>query len=61
LIALRPSEPRDHARLLQVIGDRLEDRRVDDLPVLLRPGDVLVFNDTRVIPARLFGKRIEGR
>jgi S-adenosylmethionine:tRNA ribosyltransferase-isomerase len=60
LIALRPAEPRDHARLLQVIGDRFEDRRVDDLPALLRPGDVLVFNDTRVIPARLFGKRMRG-
>jgi S-adenosylmethionine:tRNA ribosyltransferase-isomerase len=60
LIALRPAEPRDHARLLQVIGDQLEDRRVADLPRLLRPGDVLVFNDTRVIPARLFGTRLRG-
>ncbi len=58
LIALRPAEPRDHARLLHVTADGLEDRRVDALPALLRPGDVLVFNDTRVIPARLFGERI---
>jgi S-adenosylmethionine:tRNA ribosyltransferase-isomerase len=54
---LRPAEPRDHARLLHVTADGLEDRRVDALPDLLRPGDVLVFNDTRVIPARLFGER----
>ena len=57
LIALRPAEPRDHARLLHVTPDGLEDRRVDALPDLLRPGDALVFNDTRVIPARLFGER----
>ena len=57
LIALRPAEPRDHARLLHVTPEGLEDRRVDALPDLLRPGDVLVFNDTRVIPARLFGER----
>ena len=57
LIALRPAEPRDHARLLHVTPEGLEDGRVDALPDLLRPGDVLVFNDTRVIPARLFGER----
>jgi S-adenosylmethionine:tRNA ribosyltransferase-isomerase len=57
-IALRPAVPRDSARLLVVGGDgRLADRCVSDLPVLLRPGDALVFNDTRVIPARLFGVR----
>ncbi len=58
LIALRPAEQRDHARLLHVTPGGLEDRRVDGLPDLLRPGDVLVFNDTRVIPARLFGERV---
>ena len=55
-IAQRPSEPRDAAKLL-VIEDRLHDRAVRDLPSLLGPGDLLVVNDTRVIPARLFGKR----
>jgi S-adenosylmethionine:tRNA ribosyltransferase-isomerase len=56
LIADRPLEPREAARLL-VIGSRLEDRRIADLPRVLRPGDLLVFNDTRVIPARLVGRR----
>ncbi len=56
LIAQHPAVPRDAARLL-VIGDALEDRGVRDLPALLRPGDVLVVNDTRVIPTRLFGRR----
>ncbi len=57
-IALRPAEPRDAARLLLVRpGEGLEDRIVRDLPDLLRPGDALVFNDTRVIPARLKGTR----
>ena len=55
-IAARPVVPRDAARLL-VVGAALEDRVVRDLPDLLRPGDLLVCNDTRVIPARLFGKR----
>jgi S-adenosylmethionine:tRNA ribosyltransferase-isomerase len=58
-IALRPSRPRDAARMLLVAGGRLSDRRVLDLPELLQPGDVLVFNDTRVIPAQLEGKRGE--
>jgi S-adenosylmethionine:tRNA ribosyltransferase-isomerase len=57
LIAARPIEPRDAARLLVVRGEAPEDRRVADLPRLLRPGDLLVFNDTRVIPARLVGTR----
>jgi S-adenosylmethionine:tRNA ribosyltransferase-isomerase len=57
-IALRPARPRDAARLLVVDGDRLSDRIVRDLPGLLRPGDVLVFNDTKVIPAALRGVRI---
>ena len=57
-IALRPSTPRDAARLLVVdpAGD-LKDLQVRDLPSLLRPGDALVFNDTKVIPARLAGVR----
>ena len=54
-IALRPAEPRDSARLLVVSDEGLKDRRVRDLPGFLRAGDVLVFNDTRVIPARLGG------
>ncbi len=60
LIAQHPVRPRDAARLL-VVGDRFEDRRVRDLPELLRPGDVMVFNDTRVIPTRLAGRRGEAR
>ena len=58
-IALRPAEPRDSARLLEVRpgGERL-DHHVRDLPSLLRPGDILVINETRVIPARLKGRRI---
>ena len=59
LIALRPAKPRDSARLLAVEGDRITDRAVLDLPELLRGGDVLVFNDTRVIPAQLEGRRGE--
>ena len=61
-IALRPASPRDSARLLHVAGDdALTDRIVRDLPSLLRAGDVLVFNDTRVIPAQLEGMRGEAR
>ncbi len=70
-IAQHPVRPRDAARLLVVnrdVEDRdledrdledrdIEDRTLGDLPSLLRPGDVLVVNDTRVIPARLFGRR----
>ncbi|MBA3676450.1 MAG: tRNA preQ1(34) S-adenosylmethionine ribosyltransferase-isomerase QueA [Sphingosinicella sp.] len=56
-IALRPASPRDSARLLQVEGSRLGDHKVGDLPGLLRAGDILIFNDTRVIPAQLEGKR----
>ena len=56
LIADRPAEPRDAARLL-VVGSALEDRGMLDLPLLLRRGDLLVVNDTRVIPARLQGAR----
>jgi S-adenosylmethionine:tRNA ribosyltransferase-isomerase len=58
-IALRPASPRDSARMLVVRpGDAFEDCTAADLPAFLRAGDVLVFNDTRVIPARLFGTRV---
>jgi S-adenosylmethionine:tRNA ribosyltransferase-isomerase len=60
-IALRPANPRDSARLLLVEpGAPLRDLTVRDLPGLLRAGDVLVVNDTRVIPARLKGVRVRG-
>lgn len=60
-IALRPAEPRDAARLLVVRPEQpLADHVVRDLPDFLRPGDAMIFNDTRVIPARLAGLR-EGR
>jgi S-adenosylmethionine:tRNA ribosyltransferase-isomerase len=55
-IALRPAEPRDSARLL-LVAEAFADKRVSDLPRLLRRGDVLVFNDTKVIPASLSGVR----
>jgi S-adenosylmethionine:tRNA ribosyltransferase-isomerase len=60
LIAQRPIEPRDSARLLDVAADGLHDRTVRDLPELLNRGDLLVFNDTKVIPARLIGTRAGG-
>jgi S-adenosylmethionine:tRNA ribosyltransferase-isomerase len=60
-IALRPASPRDSARLLLVEGSDISDRSVLDLPDLLRPGDVLLFNDTKVIPAQLDGRRGEAR
>ena len=60
LIAQRPVTPRDTARLLEVAPDGLHDRAVRDLPGLLRKGDLLVFNDTKVIPARLIGTRAAG-
>ncbi len=56
-IALRPARPRDAARMLLVEGERMSDRGVLDLPSCLRPGDTLIFNDTRVIPAQLEGRR----
>lgn len=58
-IAQAALEPRDSARMLRVAGGAFEDRHVFNLPEYLKAGDVLVFNDTRVIPARLFGKRGE--
>ncbi|HZD26132.1 MAG TPA: tRNA preQ1(34) S-adenosylmethionine ribosyltransferase-isomerase QueA [Alphaproteobacteria bacterium] len=61
-IALRPAEPRDSARLLHVdAGGGLHDHGVRNLPALLAPGDLLVFNDTRVIPAQLAGRRGQAR
>ncbi len=61
-IALHPADPRDAARLLVVRpgAPPFEDAQVAALPDLLRPGDVLVVNDTRVIPARLSGTRVRG-
>ena len=59
-IAQAPVRPRDAARLLHVT-QALEDRVVADLPALLQPGDLLVVNDTRVIPAQLEGRRGEAR
>ena len=57
-IALRPARPRDAARLLHVVpGQDFGDLGVGDLPSLLQPGDLMVFNDTRVIPAALTGTR----
>ncbi|MEQ1510268.1 MAG: tRNA preQ1(34) S-adenosylmethionine ribosyltransferase-isomerase QueA [Sphingopyxis sp.] len=56
-IALRPATPRDSARMLVVDGASLCDQSVGDLPAMLRAGDCLVFNDTRVIPAQLEGQR----
>lgn len=65
-IALRPADPRDSARMLVLTGEgdteaALRDAHVRDLPSLLRAGDCLVFNDTRVIPAQLEGRRGDAR
>jgi S-adenosylmethionine:tRNA ribosyltransferase-isomerase len=60
-IALRPASPRDAARMLVVDGSGMRDLKVRDLPGLLRAGDCLVFNDTRVIPAQLEGRRGEAK
>ena len=57
LIALRPVRPRPASRMLVARGDGIEDAHVRDLPGCLRPGDMLVFNDTEVLPARLEGVR----
>lgn len=61
-IALRPLEPRESARLLRVLSDSdtFENHYIRDLPELLRPSDILIVNDTKVIPARLDGIRIRG-
>ena len=61
LIAQHPADPRDSARLLVVGRKARHDHRISDLPELLRPGDLLVFNDTRVLPVRLAAKRGEAR
>jgi S-adenosylmethionine:tRNA ribosyltransferase-isomerase len=59
-IAQQPCEPRDAARLLLIpASGGFEDRQISDLPALLHRGDLLVFNDTKVIPARLVGRRRE--
>lgn len=60
LIAQHPASERTGSRLLHVDGERLHDRRFAALPGLLAPGDLLVFNDTRVIKARLFGQKESG-
>lgn len=60
LIATRPARPRTSARLLLAEADRISDRRVSDLVDILRPGDRLVLNNTKVLPARLFGTRQRG-
>lgn len=57
LIATRPAKPRSSARLLHAVGDSFRNMHVHDLPDLLGPGDRLILNDTKVIPARLFGRR----
>lgn len=61
-IAQFPAEPRDSARLLvqEIASNETQLARVSELPTLLREGDLLVMNDTRVLPARLFGKRATG-
>ena len=60
LIATRPARPRTHARLLVASADTIRDAHVYDLIDILQPGDRLVLNNTRVIPARLFGHRQRG-
>src|SRR3990172_7140248 len=62
LIAQRPAPIRSESRLLVLDGasGSLEDRHFADLPALLKPGDLLVFNDTRVIKARLYGRKSTG-
>lgn len=57
LIATRPAQPRTSARMLVAQGSDIRDLSVSDLPDVLRAGDRLVLNDTKVIPARLFGQR----
>ena len=57
LIAQKPCVPRDNSRLLNCTKEVAEDLQFNDLPSILNPGDVLVINNTKVIPSRLFGKR----
>ena len=60
LIAQHPAAARTGSRLLHVAGNTISDQRFTDLPALVSPGDLLVFNDTRVIRARLFGQKESG-
>ena len=60
LIATRPANPRPSARLLLATGDQITDGQVYDLEQILRAGDMLVLNNTRVIPAQLAGTRARG-
>ena len=60
-VALRPARPRDSARLLVVEKDEFWDRCIGDLPELLLPGDLLIFNNTRVLPLQLLARRGTGR
>ena len=60
LIATRPARPRSSARLLLAKGDQISDHHVRDLVEIFQPGDVLVLNNTKVIPARLSGTRRRG-
>ncbi|OYX19403.1 MAG: tRNA preQ1(34) S-adenosylmethionine ribosyltransferase-isomerase QueA [Rhodobacterales bacterium 32-66-9] len=60
LVATRPARPRSHARLLLAEGDRISDRHVYDLVDIFQPGDRLVLNNTKVLPARLSGTRVRG-
>ena len=60
LIAQHPASERSASRLLHVAGETRGDRRFGDLPQLIKPGDLLVFNDTRVIKARLYGQKESG-
>src|SRR5262245_6491691 len=62
LIAQAPPTERAGGRLLvlDAAREQLADRQVRDLPELLQPGDLLIFNDTRVLPARLFGRKDSG-
>ena len=57
LIAQEPAAPRDTSRLLEVYPDYLLDRQMLDLPTILQPGDLLILNDTKVLPTRFLGKR----
>lgn len=59
LIADHPANPRDSARMLHIMPSARHDMHVSNLPDILREGDMLVFNNTKVIPARIFGKRGE--
>ena len=57
LVAQTPAPRRSGSRLLQVDANRFRDRMFDELPELLSPGDLLVFNDTRVVHSRLRGRK----